>query len=32
MRERPEVKPGDWVTIGTGVGKDAVVCRIYKNK
>lgn len=32
MGERPEVKPGDWVTIGTSVDKDAVVCHIYEKK
>lgn len=26
MHERPEIKPGDWITIGS---KQAVVCKVY---
>jgi len=31
MREKPDVKPGDWITLGVRsfLGKDAVVCHIY---
>lgn len=28
---KPEVKPGDWITICTGMGRDAVVCFVYED-
>ena len=30
MAERPQIKPGDWITIGKGLnGIPAIVCAIY---
>lgn len=32
MTEKPFVKPGDWITFGSGsVPKNAVVCTVYQN-
>ena len=31
MSPKPDTKPGDWITIGTGKHMDCVVCHVYNN-
>lgn len=31
MGAKPDVKLGEWITVGSGSGKDAVVCHINTN-